>query len=159
MALALNHPLQSKSKKLGEKKKNPKLLELHQKAVGVVSDSIAGPNPAALLTLFTAGEVWAQAGSPGSWGFAPVCTERRSWDLRAESGQQLLPVLAMLYCWAGTERFPRLNPAPFPWQLSTRVQPLRPRASQGYDCFKAINCYVVLPSPTHQTKLRESTQG
>lgn len=60
-----------------------RLLDPHQEAVGVISESIVGPNPAALLTLLALGAVtilapWRARGS------APAGTDSPMWDPEKE---------------------------------------------------------------------------
>lgn len=67
-------------------------MELHQKAVGVVSDSIVGPNPAPLLVPLAIGEVLISAWLPGERGTLPLCAgTARSGMLREEFSKQPPP--------------------------------------------------------------------
>ena len=79
-------------------------MELHQKAVGVVSDSVVGPNPAALLAPLAIGEVLISAWLPGDQGTLPLrARTARSGVLREEFSKQPLDALVVLHVLTGLD--------------------------------------------------------
>ena len=79
-------------------------MEPHQKAAGVVSNSIVGPNPAALLAPLVMGEDLISAWLPGEQRTLPLhARTARSGVSREEFSKQPLDALVVMHVSMGLD--------------------------------------------------------